>query len=161
MTGLKLQSPKTNWEDRGGREKEGEIGREREKLGRGQGGPRLSAAPSLTVAAQRTKSVWCSDIKEEAAEARSLRSCSLWAGGSPAPRLKAWCPRSPWLRSRRSLGALPRQRRSFPRALASTEAAPGRTSCGRLALLLRIDALLRTSWVHSTCQKKRKKSSSH
>ena len=101
--------------------------------------------PSLTVAAERTQSAWCSDIKEEAAEAPSPWSCALWAGGSPAPHLKAWYPRSPWLRSRRSLGALPRRKRSSLHASAWTEAAPGQTGCGLRALLLETDAPLRTS----------------
>lgn len=155
MTGLKLQSPKTNWGDRGEKETGRRRERERKGGGRGQGGPHLSAAPSLTVAAQRTQSAWCSDIKEEAAEAPSPKSCSLGAGGSPAPRLKAWCPRSPWLRSRRSLGARPRRRRSSPRASASTAAAPGRTGCGRPALLLGTGAPLPTSWVHSSWTKEK------
>lgn len=59
---------KTNSENRGGR-KEGEA-EERREGGR-EGGTAAVCCPSLTVAAQRTQSAGCSDIKEEAAEAPS------------------------------------------------------------------------------------------
>ena len=80
VTGLKLQSPETNSEE-DDEEEEGEGG-----------GLLLIGCPSLTEAAGRTQSARCSDIKEAAAaeeEALSPKSCSLGAGGFPAPRLKA------------------------------------------------------------------------
>lgn len=81
VTGLKLQSPETNSEEE--EEEEEGVG------GGGVGGLLLIGCPSLTEAAGRTQSARCSDIKEAAAEALSPKSCSLGAGGFPAPRLKA------------------------------------------------------------------------
>ncbi len=86
--------------------------------------------PSLAVTAQRTLSaLWWDIIKEEVVEAPCLWSSpSGW--GSPEPRLKAWCPRSPWRRSQQSLAFRPRRKTSSLLALVWTAAAPARTDCG-------------------------------
>lgn len=112
--------------------------------------------PSLAVTAQRTLSAWWWDIiKEEEVEALCLQS-SPSGSGSPVPRPKAWSPHSPWPRSRRSLAARPRQRRSSPRALAWTAAAPARTGSDRHARSPEPDAPPRTSSARSTCRAEEK-----
>ncbi len=106
VTDLKLQSPKK-------RKKKEKI---RESC--------VFCPPSLAVTAQRTLSaLWWDIIKEEVVEAPCpWSSPSGW--GSPEPRLKAWCPRSPWRRSQQSLAFRPRRKTSSLLALVWTAAAP-------------------------------------